>query len=289
MVLKDRVAIVTGSGRGIGRRIAQRFVREGAAVVVAEIRADDGERTCGDLVAEGGRARFVETDVTSQESIERMVASTVEEFGGVDVLINNASATGHRGDFLDVDRATWERILAATQTSVFLCSQAVAREMAAHGRGSIVNISSVNGLTPQPRNWAYGSAKGGALTLNLISGVGMLGAGVIGSQLLGNIQDREVNRELLDAKSELHAQVVAEEEKRSVFGDYYPLDDKKLEDASPEDKKLVAEIRLRAKKTTLTTNAVFPGIMLVAYVLLILWFRSRGGYRPVELKGSGDT
>ncbi|MAG55714.1 MAG: MFS transporter [Planctomycetes bacterium] len=131
--------------------------------------------------------------------------------------------------------------------------------------------------------------KGGALTLNLISGVGMLGAGVIGSQLLGNIQDREVNRELLDAKSELHAQVVAEEEKRSVFGDYYPLDDKKLEDASPEDKKLVAEIRLRAKKTTLTTNAVFPGIMLVAYVLLILWFRSRGGYRPVELKGSGDT
>ena len=165
MVLKDRVAIVTGSGRGIGRRIAQRFVREGAAVVVAEIRADDGERTCGDLVAEGGRARFVETDVTSQESIERMVASTVEEFGGVDVLINNASATGHRGDFLDVDRATWERILAATQTSVFLCSQAVAREMAAHGRGSIVNISSVNGLTPQPRNWAYGSAKGGALTL----------------------------------------------------------------------------------------------------------------------------
>ena len=165
MLLRDRVAIVTGSGRGIGRRIAQRFVREGAAVVVAEIRADDGERTCRDLGAEGGRVVFVETDVTSEASIQHLVDSTVEQFGGIDILVNNASATGHRGDFLDVDRATWERIITATQTSVFLCSQAVARTMATRGGGSIVNISSVNGLIPQSRNWAYGSAKGGGLTL----------------------------------------------------------------------------------------------------------------------------
>ena len=65
-----------------------------------------------------------------------------KEFGGIDILVNNASATGHRGDFLEVDLATWERIVAATQTSVFLCSQAVARSMAARGDGSIVSISS---------------------------------------------------------------------------------------------------------------------------------------------------
>lgn len=165
MQLKDRVAVVTGSGRGIGRRIARRFALEGAAVVVAEIDADNGERTCRDLAADGGRAIFAETDVTSQHSIEHMVECATKEFGGIDILVNNASATGHRGDFLEVDLATWERIVAATQTSVFLCSQAVARSMAARGDGSIVSISSVNGLNPQPRNWAYGSAKGAVLTL----------------------------------------------------------------------------------------------------------------------------
>jgi NAD(P)-dependent dehydrogenase (short-subunit alcohol dehydrogenase family) len=165
MQLKDRVAVVTGSGRGIGRRIARRFALEGAAVVVAEIDADNGERTCRDLAADGGRAIFAETDVTSQHSIEHMVERATKEFGGIDILVNNASATGHRGDFLEVDLATWERIVAATQTSVFLCSQVVARSMAARGDGSIVSISSVNGLIPQPRNWAYGAAKGAVLTL----------------------------------------------------------------------------------------------------------------------------
>jgi len=165
MLLQDKIAIVTGSGRGIGRRIAQRFVREGAAVVIAEIDVETGESICRELVAAGGRALFVQTDVASQNSVQQMVQRAVEEFGGIDVLVNNAAATGHRGDFLDVDLATWERILATTQTGVFLCCQEVARVMATAGGGSIVNIASVNGLIPQPGNWAYGSAKGGVLTL----------------------------------------------------------------------------------------------------------------------------
>ncbi|MBT3346760.1 MAG: 3-oxoacyl-ACP reductase FabG [Gemmatimonadetes bacterium] len=163
--MKDKVAIVTGSGRGIGRRIVERFVREGAAVVIAEVDTATGEDVCRQVVADGGKALFVQTDVASQASVQDMVEKGVEEFGRIDTLVNNAAATGHRGDFLDVDLQTWERILAITQTGVFLCSQEVARVMAASGGGSIVNISSVNGLIPQPRNWAYGSAKGGVLAL----------------------------------------------------------------------------------------------------------------------------
>ena len=128
--------------------------------------------------------------------------------------------------------------------------------------------------------------KGGALTLNLISGVGMMAAGVIGSQLLGYIQDTEVNADLLAARPALHAQLMGEQ-KHSIFGDYVPLDEDRLQAASEADREVVAEIELRATKDTLTTNAIFPGIMLVAYLLLILWFRSRGGYRPVELPQDG--
>ena len=165
MLLQDKVAVVTGSGRGIGRRIAQRFAREGAAVIIAEIDSATGRDSCRDLIANGGRALFVHTDVAVQSSVQAMVQRGVEEFGGIDILVNNAAATGHRGGFFDVDLETWDRILAITQTGVFLCCQEAARVMAAAGGGSIVNIASVNGLIPQPRNWAYGSAKGGVLTL----------------------------------------------------------------------------------------------------------------------------
>lgn len=165
MSVRDKVAIITGSGRGIGKRIAQRFAREGAMVVIAELDEATGGESCAELAAAGHRARFIATDVSSQASVEALMRRTVEECGRIDILVNNAAATGHRGDFFAVDLATWERILSVTQTGVFLCAQAAARAMVTTGGGSIVNIASVNGLIPQPGNWAYGSAKGGVLTL----------------------------------------------------------------------------------------------------------------------------
>jgi NAD(P)-dependent dehydrogenase (short-subunit alcohol dehydrogenase family) len=165
MRLKDRVAIVTGSGRGIGRRIATRFASEGAAVVIAEINAETGASTCQLIKVAGGRALLVSTDVSSPDSVQTMVDAAVAEFGGIDVLVNNAAATGHRGGFLEVDLATWNRISAVNHTGLFITCQAVARVMVDCGGGSIINISSVNGITPQPGNWAYGATKGAMITL----------------------------------------------------------------------------------------------------------------------------
>ncbi|MCA9731981.1 MAG: MFS transporter [Deferribacteres bacterium] len=124
--------------------------------------------------------------------------------------------------------------------------------------------------------------KGGALTLNMISGVAMLSVGVIGAAFLGNIQDREIDRDLQSQNPALHAQIVAPA-KVSVFGKYNPLDQKKVAEITPEEKSLLKTITSTAKQNALATVAIFPAIMLVCYIILIFYFRSKGGYKPVEI------
>ncbi len=124
--------------------------------------------------------------------------------------------------------------------------------------------------------------RGGALTINAIGGMGMLSVGVIGAVFLGNIQDRQIDRELLVQHPALHAQVVALE-KASIFGKYQPIDKEKVTALSEEEQKIVANTTATAKKNALMTVAIFPAIMLVCYLVLILYFRPKGGYKPVEL------
>lgn len=164
MRLQDQVAIVTGSGRGIGRRIATSFAAEGATVVIADIDADAGAQTCRMIEAAGHRALSVPTDVSSAESVQHLVEVTTAEFGGIDVLVNNAAATGHRGSFLEVDLQTWNRITKVNHTGLFVTSQTVARAMVDRG-GSIINMVSVGAIAPQPRNFTYCATKGSNLTL----------------------------------------------------------------------------------------------------------------------------
>ncbi|HHX45675.1 MAG TPA: glucose 1-dehydrogenase [Chloroflexi bacterium] len=161
MVLHGKTAIVTGGGRGIGRAIVHRFAQEGARVVIAQRDATSGEATCAEIRGAGGQALFVPTDVARREDVERMVAEAVTAFGGVDILVNNAARTGENGPFLEVAPELWEEVIATNLTGVFHCSQAAARVMARAGGGSIINVSSTNGLIPQPRCCAYGAAKGG--------------------------------------------------------------------------------------------------------------------------------
>jgi MFS family permease len=124
--------------------------------------------------------------------------------------------------------------------------------------------------------------KGGALTLNAIGGMGMLSVGVIGAVFLGNIQDRQIDRELYAENPAIHAQIVAGE-KSSVFGKYQPIDQQKYESLSADQKAAVNDITASAKKNALLTVAVFPAIMLICYLILIFYFKAKGGYKPVEL------
>lgn len=126
--------------------------------------------------------------------------------------------------------------------------------------------------------------KGGALTLNTTGGVGMLGVGVVGAALLGNIQDREVDQQLLSQAPQVHEQVVGDEEV-SVFGAYRPVDPEKLEAAPEADQQEVKGFQEAAKKDALLTVAIFPCIMLVCYLILLVYFKSKGGYEAEVMTG----
>jgi NAD(P)-dependent dehydrogenase (short-subunit alcohol dehydrogenase family) len=162
--LKDKVAIVTGAGRGIGAAIARAFVAEGAAVVVAEKDPGTGQALAHALVAEGRRARFVETDVTDQGSVDACVEATLAAFGTIDVLVNNAGINVFHEPLATTD-AEWRRCFDVDLDGVWRVSKAVLPAMLARERGTIVNIASAHGFSIIPGCFPYPVAKHGLLGL----------------------------------------------------------------------------------------------------------------------------
>jgi NAD(P)-dependent dehydrogenase (short-subunit alcohol dehydrogenase family) len=141
MRLKDKVAIITGAGQGIGRAYANRFAREGARIVVAEINEEIGRRTEQEIKATGAEALFVKTDVSSEASTKAMAAAAAERFGTVDILMNNA-AIFYGLDREDHSLAYFNKILSVNLTGVWLCIRAVEPYMKRQHKGKIINQSS---------------------------------------------------------------------------------------------------------------------------------------------------
>ena len=140
--LADRVAIVTGAGRGIGHATALALAAAGADVAVVDIDKGAAEATAGAVAAAGRRSLAVGADVGDVAGIDRMVSQVVHALGRVDVLVNNAGVT-RRADVMDLTEADWDRIMRVNGKGVFFCLQRVAREMIPRRRGAIVNIASI--------------------------------------------------------------------------------------------------------------------------------------------------
>jgi len=164
MLLADRVAVVTGAGRGIGFGIAEALGREGASVVIGELNAERGQAAAEKLSAQGIRALAVPLDVTQSASCRALVEQATGEYGPIDILVNNAGVfTLYRSE--EMPEAEWRRQIDVMLTGVFLMTQAVVQGMLDRGRGSIVSIASIGGMGGWPMRAAYNSAKAGVIAL----------------------------------------------------------------------------------------------------------------------------
>ncbi len=142
MQLKDKVAIITGARRGMGRTHAIALVEEGAKVVVSDISLEDCQKVVDEIKSAGGEAIAVKCDVTKKQEIEKMVKDTLDKFGKIDILVNNAGIAESKA-FLEMTEEEWDRTLDINLKGYFLCAQACAKEMAKQKSGAIINISSI--------------------------------------------------------------------------------------------------------------------------------------------------
>ncbi len=165
--LINKVALVTGGGRGIGRDIALRFAREGARVVIADLDEDNGRGVVAEIEAGDGVGMAVKADITDPQQVEALVSETTRRFGRLDVLINNAGV-GLARPFLTTTLADFERVLRVNLVGTFLCSQAAARVMVQQKSGTIVNIASISGQRGATDRAAYGAAKAGVIQLTKV-------------------------------------------------------------------------------------------------------------------------
>ena len=168
MQLENKSAVVTGGASGVGKAIAERFAREGARLVVADINEAGLADTTKAIEAEGGEATTIVVDVSNPEEVTAMVDQIVTDNGGLDIIVNSA-AIARVQKFLDITMDNWNELLAINLTGVFLCAQTAAKAMLAQGRGGrIINISSVNGQRAITGRGAYTVAKGGVEMLTKI-------------------------------------------------------------------------------------------------------------------------
>jgi len=170
MRLNQRVSIITGGAKGIGGAIATAYSREGAIVVIPDIDRQALELKQHEIKNSGGHVLPLEMDISLYENVQRLVSDTVDRFGRIDVLVNNAVWTSHEL-FLEITIENWQRTLDVALTSYFLCAQAAARQMKAQNSGKIINIASIAGQVGVIRRAAYSAAKGGVLALTRVMAV----------------------------------------------------------------------------------------------------------------------
>ncbi|MGW7751099.1 SDR family NAD(P)-dependent oxidoreductase [Streptomyces violaceusniger] len=163
--LQDRGVIVTGAGSGIGRATALRFAAEGAKVLVADLDRDGAEQVVTAIGAAGGVARAVVGDLGEQRVVDEVVATAVQEFGGLDVLVNNAGIMDRFSAVADTDDTEWNRVLRVNLTAPFMLTRAALPHMLAAGRGAIVFTASEASLRGSTAGAAYTAAKHGVVGL----------------------------------------------------------------------------------------------------------------------------
>jgi NAD(P)-dependent dehydrogenase (short-subunit alcohol dehydrogenase family) len=163
----EKIAVVTGGGMGIGEAIARAFAREGAHIVIGDVKIDRAGKVVEDLKGTGRKGLALQVDVSLKEDVDRMVDETLRVFGKIDILVNNAGISQLPVGMLDLDIETWQKVTDIDYKGTYLCSRRVGRQMVRQKSGSVINISSVVGLASAPLV-AYGPAKSAVIMLTKI-------------------------------------------------------------------------------------------------------------------------
>ncbi len=165
MRLQNKVALITGSAQGIGKGTARLMAQEGARVVVADIDDAHGEETVAQITGDGGTAAFVHADVEDESAIQHMIQFAVDQYGRLDVLMNNAYWNQH-GSVLELERADWDHSLNVMVRAIYLGSKYAIPYMLTAGGGSIINTASVHGYLAADRSAAYEASKAAVINLS---------------------------------------------------------------------------------------------------------------------------
>ncbi|HKK69926.1 MAG TPA: glucose 1-dehydrogenase [Candidatus Krumholzibacteria bacterium] len=158
--LKDKVALVTGGALGIGRESCLALAREGAAVAVTDVKTDEIEEVAATIGDEGGTAAAWELDVSDEEQVQKVFAAVVEEFGRLDVVVNNAGIAGPNKPTHEIEPEEWDQLMAVNVRGVYLCTRAAIPHLRSAGGGSIINLSSIYGIVGAPDLPPYHASKG---------------------------------------------------------------------------------------------------------------------------------
>ena len=197
MRLKDKVAIITGSGAGIGKAMAEVFAKEGAKIVGASRRSSNGQPVIDDIVMQGGDAIFVKCDISIEDDVKNLIDTTIEKFGRIGILVNNAGVNFVK-PFEQLETADWDRVINTDLRGTYLYSRYAIEHMLKAKKGSIINIGTVHSMQCMPGAGPYDAAKWGMLGLTKSMAVefasrnirvNMLSPGLIDTQIWTDIKN----------------------------------------------------------------------------------------------------
>jgi len=206
--LENKVAIVTGGGRGLGKAYCLRMAEEGAKVVVADILDREAQETVSEIKAKGGTAIAIKADVTSEEDTRRMADKTVQEFGRIDILVNNAGYYYgmSRKPFNEISSEEWDKMMGVSAKGTWICCKAVFPQMKKQGKGKIINVSSEAVFAPTKGLIHYTAAKAAVIGITRVL-AGELGQyGICANVIVPGVIDTPatrsyINMEKMDASS----------------------------------------------------------------------------------------
>ena len=163
--LKDKVALITGGSRGIGKAIAMGFVEQGASVIISARKQDALDATAAEIKAMGGKVLAVACHTGKMDDIKKLYAAVDKEFGRIDILVNNAATNPFFGGLLSVDEAIWDKTNDVNLKGYFFMSVEAGKRMTKQGKGVIINVASIAGVTPPPMQGVYGITKAGVIAM----------------------------------------------------------------------------------------------------------------------------